>query len=287
MQILESNWDEFNSYPSVNFYEKYFDNPHVVIFEGYECLYPMIKNKIIIERPINISQLNCQQRDDIIRNKILQLVTEQNIITNKHCLDKIHPNTHLYKFLFSCYTKNIIESKIPLFVPPEYEIIKVNNLLKNIKNKIVCINGRNLNRNTAHNTSFYNLIKFLIDNDVYVINCTFNQPNFNFCTKLYWEPKEQLLNSYNFNCALFNRADYVISIGSAASITTHLMTPSNIIILGECGWIDNPNFGYLGETMLSARSKYYKYKTIYEYYNGRSNHIDIFTFNKILSIINS
>lgn len=227
------------------------------------------------------------ERTNIINKKILELSNTSNIITNRYCIDTIHPNEHLYKFLFSSYTKNIMESKTPLFLPPEHEIAKVNNLFKNIKNKIVCINGRNLNKHTFRNVSFYNLIKFLVNSNVYVINCTFNQPNFNFCSELYWEPTEELLGSYNFNCALFNRADYVISIGCAASITTHLMTPSNIIVLGEGGWIDNLDFGYSGETMLSARSKYYKYKTVHEYYDGRSDYVNISIFNKILTIINS
>ena len=72
MKILESNWDEFNSYPSVNFYYNHFkEEPHVVIFEGYECLYPLIKNKIIVERPKEIHKLSCTDRDAIIKNKIL------------------------------------------------------------------------------------------------------------------------------------------------------------------------------------------------------------------------
>jgi len=125
MKILESNWDEFNSYPSVNFYYKHFNEPHVVIFEGYECLYPLVKNKIIIDRPKEIHKLSPDDRDAIIKKKISELVNQDDIITNRKCIDEIHPDKHLYKFLFSSYTKYMIDNKKHLFETTKKIIDKI------------------------------------------------------------------------------------------------------------------------------------------------------------------
>jgi hypothetical protein len=262
MKILESNWDEFNSYPSVNFYYNHFkEEPHVVIFEGYECLYPLIKNKIIVERPKEIHKLSCTDRDAIIKNKILNLVSEEDIITNRRCIDEIHPDRHLYKFLFSSYTKYMIENKKHLFESPQKNIDETKKILNRNK-PIVCINGRNLKKLPGYNNNLEDLIKILIENKIFVINCTFDKPNFLFDPEYYWEPGE-LIESYNMNCSLFSLCDYVISIGNAGSISTHLMTNSNVIILGPGGWVDDINMGYNGESMITARQKYLPYKTIF------------------------
>ena len=273
MKIIQCNWDEFNSYPSVNFYYKYFlENPYIVIFEGYECLFPLIPNKIIIKRPKEIYKLPCDERDDLINIKILQLVKPKDIITQRTCIDTIHGDTHLYKFLFSSYTKFMIENKKHLFESCSNDNDYVKQLIKKINKPVVCINGRNLKKLPNYNNTLENVIKYLIENGIYVINCTFDKPNFNFDSSCYWEPGE-LIESYNINCSLFSMSDYVISIGNSGSITTHLMTPSNIIILGSVDWIGNKEFGFNGETMLSAREKYLPYKTkIFTNYNNTSNY---------------
>lgn len=261
MKILESNWDEFNSYPSVNFYYKHFNEPHVVIFEGYECLYPLVKNKIIIDRPKEIHKLSPDDRDAIIKKKISELVNQDDIITNRKCIDEIHPDKHLYKFLFSSYTKYMIDNKKHLFETTKKDIDEIKKIFNKTK-PTVCINGRNLKKLPAYNNNLENLIKFLIDNKIFVINCTFDKPNFLFDSEYYWEPGE-LIESYNMNCSLFSLCDFVISIGNAGSISTHLMTNSNVIILGPGGWVDDLNMGYGGESMITARQKYLPNKTIF------------------------
>jgi hypothetical protein len=263
MKIIESNWDEFNSYPSVNFYCKHYNEDlHAVIFEGYECLFPFIKNKIVIERPKEIHKLSYEDRNNIVRKKILELVDEKNIISYKKSIDEIHPNCHLYKYLFSNYTKYIIENKKHLFEPSLQDLEKTKKILPNTNKAIVCVNGRNLSKVSQYNYTLEYLIEFLIKSGIYVINCTFDKPNFNYDSDSYWEP-HNFIESYNINCSLFSLCNSVITIGNAGGVSTHLMTNCNVIVLGPGGWIDNLEMGYQNESILTARKKYLPQKTIF------------------------
>jgi hypothetical protein len=75
--ILESTFDEFNSYPAVNFYRlQYPDYPSTttVTFEGYECLYPLVENLIVVPYPEGLHKLSTPDRQKIITELYCQVL---------------------------------------------------------------------------------------------------------------------------------------------------------------------------------------------------------------------
>lgn len=269
MKIIEAPYDEFNYYPCVNFYAKELGGDFAVVtFKGYECLFPNFKEIITIDMPTNIVSLSPDERQELINEKIKS--TNLKVIKYKDCINSMHPNLHIYNFLFENYTKFILEKKTALFYPPEEDLEYVKNKLKNVTKPIVCINGRNLNKVHFRNNLFEKLIINLINSGVFVINCTINQPGFVIDKDCYLEPGDELL-SYNRNLAYFKHSKLVVSVGDSGAISTHLMSNCDIMIFGLGEWVDNPKFGYQGESMLSARMKHLNSKTLYEitdYYKG-------------------
>lgn len=260
MKIIEGPYDEFNYYPCVNFYATELKEDFAVVtFKGYECLYPNFKKIITIDTPDNITNLSPNERQNMINEKISSTGLE--IIKYSDCIQNIHPNTHIYQYLFSNYTQHIINNKTALFSSPQEDVDFVKNRLKDVKKPIVCINGRNLNKLSFRNNLFEELITPLIRSGLFIINCTINQPGFKFDEDSYLEPGSELI-SYNRNLAYFKESKLVISVCDSGAVSTHLMSDCNMILLGAGGWVDNPGFGYNGESMVSARMKYFNAKTI-------------------------
>jgi len=259
MKFLQCPFDEFNYYPVVNFYKEFLDeDSNIVTFKGLECLYPFYKNIITIDMPNNILELTPEQKWELILNKI-KTFPDYEIISYQFCIDSIHKNEHVYKFLFGNYTKYLFEHGI-MFKP---NILNLYDCAKKMfcgNKRVVCVNGRNINRNEHRNNLLIDLIKRLISDDYFVINVTLNKPNLNLSSKNYLEPDNLL--DYGNVMAYFKLSDCVISLSDSAGISTHLMTDSNLILIGEGGWVDNPEFGYIGYSMVTARQDYCKQKTI-------------------------
>ena len=201
---------------------------------------------------------------------------------------------HVYEFTFSSLCSDMLQRKQELFLPKKKDYLYVKKKFNNIDKKIVCINGRNLYGNRAmRNNTFFDLIKFLIENDFFIVNCTLPQPQFtnNFIKETYIEISEDELLDYSINVSYFLNSNYLISIANSGGITNHICTKSNIILFGEGGWVDNPKFGSNNKSIYDVSKELkptYKTNNFDEIKNiinnsSRPDNINFFDESKIIT----
>lgn len=247
--------DEFNYLCSVNWHNN--DNVNkVVCYDIYDVLYPNFDQIISIKTSkdpivINFNETEKGQLFNELKNKARMI--SDNILEQK---DVIINGEHVYNFVFSNLTREILSGNC-FFKPKKSDYEYVKNKLSHINKKIVTINGRilGLSRDFGRNNNFKQLIKRLLDEGFYVINCTIPNPQLNINSEDYIEIDSQEISSYSRNIAYFLNSDCLISVSNAGGINNHLSTQSNIILYGEGGWVDNVKFGYKNESLYSASQK--------------------------------
>ena len=167
-------------------------------------------------------------------------------------------NLHIYEFMFNNLAKDLYLSSQELYKPKINDYLYVKNKLSNIDKKIVTINGRNLKGDrSGKNYLMNNLIKFLLSKDFFVINCTIPNPNLNNTLKSdsYLEIDKDELYDYSKNISYFLNSNCLISVANSAGITNHICSKTNVVILGEGGWVDNPKFGYNNQSLFEISNK--------------------------------
>lgn len=268
--LVIPNIDEFNYLSSINNFvkdlKKEYQNVYTFSMDGMEILYNDF-DKIFIKNEKNkennvLDELDSKPESERMkfRNNLLKPIIKH--ITkeekNIHILDYRnfdYQNKHIYEFVFSNLTRRLLEKDENVHILPfkkDYEDIKKS--LEKINKKIITISGRNLNKIPDKNQTFKNIIEFLLKYNFFVINCTINPPNFNFNSNSYLEIKDSNL-PYSKNISYFLNSNCVISIANAGGVSNHLLTKANFILLGYGGWVDNPKFGFNGQSIVSARKK--------------------------------
>jgi len=219
----------------------------------------------------------------------IEFVTDQEI-------NDLRGSQHVYKYTFSNSAKLLKEGKLK-FINPKYKDYKANELLLsslNTKNKkVVAINGRNLIKIPERNQTFQPLIDHLIKEGFFVVNLTINPPGFNYPKDSYYEITNPSL-SYSDMVSFFLLSETVLSVCDSGGVNVHILTEANFIFLGPGGWLDNPEFGHEGTSLLSARKENTNFYTEHllnfsldELVNkikqipGRNRHSYFFNENKI------
>jgi uncharacterized protein YpuA (DUF1002 family) len=250
--------DEFNYLCSVNWYEKKDNKTNSVLcYDIYDILYPNFDNIINIDTkklPIVI-KFDEKEKDVMfndLKNKAKSI--SNNVYTQD---DAIKNGEHVYNFVFSNLTKELLNKNV-FFKPKKSDYEEVKEKLSQINKKIVTINGRALggSRDFGRNNNFKKLIIRLISEGFYVINCTIPKPELSINSENYLELDSQEISSYSRNIAYFLNSDCLISVSNAGGINNHLSTQSNIILFGDGGWVDNKDFGYMGDSLYSASQKF-------------------------------
>ncbi len=245
--------DEFNSTSCVNFFNEKYLNPSVLCLPGFEIMFYNF-NKIIISKLQNTSGVLLLNYGEFKINIDNELKKEA-LNYNGSPLNYLHldlNNTHIYKFMFGSLAKDMYNKSSELYKPKKNDYYFVKDKFKNIDKKIVTINGRNLTGDRiSRNNSLFDLINFLISKNYYVVNCTMPNPNFknHFDSSSYIEINETELYDYSMNISYFLNSDCLITVSNAAGVTNHICTKSNIILYGEGGWVDNPEFGFNGSSL--------------------------------------
>lgn len=254
MEVLfTQSLDEFNSTSCVNFFSDKYLNPSVLCLSGFEIMFYNF-NKIIVSKLQNTSGILLSS-DINLKINIDKKLKEETLnytdsLANQPELDL--NNMHVYKFMFSSLAKDMYNKSTELYKPKKDDYYFVKDKLKNIDKKIVTINGRNLNGDrVSRNNSLFELISFLISKGYYVINCTIPNPLFNnhFSSNSYVEIDATELFDYSRNISYFLNSDCLITVSNAAGVTNHICTKSNMILYGEGGWVDNPEFGFNGSSL--------------------------------------
>lgn len=251
--LFTQSLDEFNSTACVNFFDKKYSNSKVLCLRGFEIMFYNF-DKIIISKLQNTNGVLLSSDislkinvDNELKKEVLNYC---NPLTNQPELDL--NNTHVYKFMFSSLAKDMYYKSSELYKPKKDDYYFVKDKFKDIDKKIVTINGRNLTGDRiSRNNSLFELMKFLVSKNYYVVNCTMPNPNFknNFDSNSYIEIDETELFDYSMNISYFLNSDCLITVSNAAGVTNHICTKSNIILYGEGGWVDNPEFGFNGSSL--------------------------------------
>ena len=245
--------DEFNYTSCVNFFNEKYSNPSVLCLPGFEIMFYNF-NKIIISKLQNTNGL-LLSNDNELKSNIDNELKKESLNYNDLTLNQSGlelNDMHIYKFMFSSLAKDMYNKSSELYRPKKDDYYLIKDKLKGIDKKIITINGRNLSGDRiSRNNSLFDLIVFLISRNYYVINCTIPNPCFKhyFDSNSYLEIDETELYDYSMNISYFLNSDCLITVSNAAGVTNHICTKSNIILYGEGGWVDNPEFGFNGSSL--------------------------------------
>lgn len=247
-KIILQPVDEHNYIPSINWFKREEGISHEVIcFKNSKVMFPNFDNVICLNESIILNAAN----NDEINNK--QFLLEKFQSENELNFPPVDPNIigHVYQHTFSNLTREMLEGNV-FFKPMKEDYLSVN---KNMpEGKIVCVNGRNKIQHKFRNNLLINEILFLLKNGVTVFNTTIPQPNLQINHPNYFEVGNECID-YSINVSYFVNADAVLSVANAGAITNHISTQANLILIGAGGWVDNPQFGYEGESLFSAKQK--------------------------------
>lgn len=272
--LFEHCFDEFNYLISPSIEKAFFNKEgefYIAAHKDFDILLYEFDKIIVFDSPescngsvIDYFDSLQKERFDFSIMMLKQSIKKLNssdleIITRKFIESNIIQTKSMYHFVFSNIAKMLLEENTKFLTPKEGDYLEVKEQLKNISSKIVCINGRNLKKNSFRNNAFVNLIENLIKKDFFVINSTMNPPGFQFSPEKYMEIESPI--SYSKNISYFLNSDCVISVADSGGINTHLLTQANFLLLGPGGWIDNPEFGFKGIDIVSARKSNQKTKT--------------------------
>jgi hypothetical protein len=288
MKILfESCIDEFNSLMAPSFGKKFLqkENEFYAITEkNFDVLFHEFDKVLVFDFDKDISIINYFNEFPEQREIFLKKITKQSIktlgtsnlevISERFMINNLYKESHIYEFVFSNTARMFLENNISFINPKENDYLKIKEKLAGINSKIVCINGRNLNKHEFRNNKFEKLIEKLVKDDFYVINTTLYPPKFDFPKKSYLEIDNCL--SYSENISYFLNSDCVISIADSGGVNVHLLTKSNFLLLGRGGWIDNPQFGFMGKDVVSARKMNQEIKTDYIFDETNFKYIEKF-----------
>ena len=78
----------------------------------------------------------------------------------------------------------------------------------------------------------------------------------NFDTESYAELLEEEIQDYSKNVSYFLNSDCLISVADSGGITNHICTGANIILFGDGGWVDNPEFGYESKSLYDVSKSF-------------------------------
>lgn len=229
-------------------------------------------------------------QQDIRKEKLPKLFEKYDLreITWDTLNNDIRHNEHVYKYVFGNTTRNILQGTQKYICPKKADYYKVLHIVSTIRDivansfkdrKLVVINGRNLKKIPGRNNLFEPLIDYLVKEGFIVINLTVEFPCLIEKSQYdlnYQEVKNNNL-SYSYKAAWFNAADAVISVANAGAINIHLLTEGNFIMLGEGGWVDNPEFGDNGNSLIAARRKMRP--------NLVTEHLPEYTFEQVVALI--
>jgi len=250
--------DEFNYTSCVNFFEKNqeFSNS-VLCFSGFEIMFYNFK-KIIVSKMLKTKGVLLSS-DINLKSYIFDELKKEALQYQNSYLSQSDLKTdfHIYKFMFYNLAKDLEEGSKELYRPKINDYFYIQEKLKNIDKKIVTINGRNLYGNRSGlNCNFIDLIKYLLDNNIFIINCTMPNPKLSsfFKSDSYMEIDKEELYDYSKNISYFLNSNCLISVANSAGITNHICTKSNIILVGNGGWVDNPEFGFNNKSLFEISS---------------------------------
>ena len=245
--------DEFNYTSCVNFFDEKYSNPNILCLPGFEIMFYNF-NRILISKLQNTNGILLSS-DIALKINMNNELKKESLSYNDLVLDQSGlelNNMHIYKFMFGSLAKDMYYKSSELYRPKKDDYYFVKDKFKDIDKKIVTINGRNLSGDRiGRNNSLFELIRGLISRNYYVVNCTMPNQNFkhHFDANSYIEIDETELFDYSMNISYFLNSDCLITVSNAAGVTNHICTKSNIILYGEGGWVDNPEFGFNGSSL--------------------------------------
>lgn len=259
-------FDEFN-YILSPVYEKRYLEPgmyHTSTHKNFEVLFESFDKIFVSDRSYNENIIDHfhkfpEKRIEFI-NHLNNVPKELQVIPREKINAEVYRGIHVYNFLFSNIAKSFLDNSIEYINPRKEDFLKVKEKFSHIDKKIVCISGRNMEKLSFNNRIYYDLIKKLISENIFVIGATINPPKFDFPKDSYYEIESGEI-TYSENISYFLNADCTIAVAGAAGITTHMMTKANFLLLGICRSENNPECGFEGKTIYAARKKHREFKT--------------------------
>lgn len=251
-RIFVQSIDEFNYISSVNFYTKNEQKTGVLCLKGFEILFYNFDKIYVYHKKIGDLLLSPDVEEKLALFEVIKERAERitDSVYTQFELDT--GETHIYQYTFQSLSRDMFERKEPLYLPKESDYLFVKERFKDIDKKIITINGRNLGGDRAgRNNTLIETIKLLVDSGFYVVNCTIPNPMFteNFNEESYIELTEEEIQDYSKNISYFLNSDCLISVANSGGITNHICTASNVIMIGEGGWVDNAEFGFEGKSL--------------------------------------
>jgi hypothetical protein len=260
-RFITTNIDEFNyiyasSLDAYNFKKQNKDfELYTSTFENFDIMLPDY-DKIYVQNYTSKSGTNLIEDISLDRNifynmeKIGKKRASKDVeieFLGDEDVAKFRGGDHVYKYMFSHSTKRLLENDLVFINPKKSDYEECVSFLNsiNVENKkIIAINGRNLNKILHRNNLYHNTIIGLIRAGYFVVNLTIN-PAISFSKML----------------SFYLASNCVISIADSGGANVNCLTEANYIFLGGGGWIDNPEFGYNGTTLVEARKKYKNFIT--------------------------
>lgn len=222
-----------------------------IIFEEFDRII-VCKDNFIDSQYIQHAKVNKTEEEVAYRDRVFQYVTQNGMTRYEPEFDG-----HIYKYTFSRISKLMQERRLNTINPKESDYTRVKQQLSHIESPIICINGRNFTkpeRIPQRNDLMRRWIGEAHKLGAYVVNVTLDPPGLQLDN--YIEVGHGVF-TYSEMVSYFMNSNCVISIGSSGGISTHLCTGANFAVQCErLFWVNNPEFGHNGMTIMDARKQF-------------------------------
>ena len=277
--------DEFNTMLSANVDSRELrtgqaiDDTWICTFEAFACCFPELAHVVTVESLLDTSMEELQFGDPEFAR--LGARAQQEILRRHPGLTPVKPETinrlrngqHVYQWQFGQVARYWLEgSMFEIHANPDSLALGgLPSAWLDPDESRVVVNGRNLAKHRQRNNLLVREIASLLDAGFSVANITMRPPGLKFPSDQYIEVGS-FSRSYEVVVHLRELSGALVTVGDSGGVSTHLCVLGNAFVLGKAGWVDNPAFGWKGQSMLAARkSGWHAYQTQHwRHYRPRS-----------------
>lgn len=229
-----------------------------ILFEEFDKIILCKGDNYIDTQYLQHAKGNQTETELAFRERIFNYAVENNMVRYEPQFDG-----HIYKYVFSRISRLMQEKRFNVVKPKERDYLAVKEKLSKIDKPIICINGRNFSkpeRIPQRNDLMRRWIGEAHNRGAYVVNVTLDPPGLKLDD--YIEVGHGVF-TYSEMVSYFLNSNCVISIGSSGGISNHLCTAANLAVQCErLFWVNNPEFGHNGVSIMDARMQHMEAETI-------------------------
>ena len=263
--LLPGYLDEFNSMLAANvdaraLRARGFANPlGVVTYRDFSACFPELDFVLVVEdllglhgRP-EVGDPEFAALGALAAERILELHPSLTQLPSDFALG-VRQGEHVYRWQFGQMSRFWLEGSMWAITgpatPESLPSALQDWLLR--QERFVVVNGRNLSKHPFRNQILEREIASLLNAGLGVANATFRPPGLSFPADRYLEIP-RFTQDYGHIAYVASQAGLLLTVADSGGASTHMCIPTDVLLLGKGGWVDNRRFGWAGQSMVSAR----------------------------------